>query len=141
MVKRRRGKRLTEVPKEVPSQSWRCRLSLYLGRDKLRIADVERMTGIHRNTLYRLYHEKMRLVDMEEISVLCKLFNVSIAELFEPIAEPPVSKKPPVTKISQLSESALAAVEKKSPAKKKKPRRGRRGDRRRESRAAVYLVT
>ena len=102
----------------MPSQSWRCRLSLYLGRDKLRIADVERMTGIHRNTLYRLYHEKMRLVDMEEISVLCKLFNVSIAELFEPIAEPPVGKKPPVTQISQLSGSALAAIAKKSPAKK-----------------------
>ena len=58
-------------------------LSLYLGRDRLRIADVERLTGIHRNTLYRYYNDRMQLIDLEEVALLCRLFKLSsIGELF-----------------------------------------------------------
>lgn len=124
MVKRRRGIRLTQVPKAVPSQSWRCRLSLYLGRDKLRIADVERLTGIHRNTLYRLYHEKMRLVDMEEVSILCKLFKISLTDLFEPIEEPSVEEKSR-NRPTQLAAIAPAGGVKKPPAKRPAKRTAR----------------
>ena len=36
----------------------RCHLSTLMGRDKLRISDVSRLTGLNRSTVTSLYKEK-----------------------------------------------------------------------------------
>ena len=54
-----------------------------MGERKLKISDVARDTGLHRNTVSLLYQETATRVDLESIEVLCKYFNVKVGELFE----------------------------------------------------------
>ena len=61
----------------------RCHLSKILGEKKLKAAEVERKTGINRNTLHRLYYETATRVDLEVIETLCHYLDVEIGELFE----------------------------------------------------------
>lgn len=61
----------------------RCHLSTLMGRDKLKIADVARRTGLNRSTVTALYQETAQRVDLEAIDRLCSLFNCTVGELFE----------------------------------------------------------
>jgi putative transcriptional regulator len=54
-----------------------------MGRDKLRISDVSRLTGLNRSTVSSLYKETATRLDMAAIDALCKLFRCSVGELFE----------------------------------------------------------
>ena len=49
----------------------------------MKIADVARETGLHRNTITLLYNETATRVDMDTIESLCKLFQCSVGDLFE----------------------------------------------------------
>lgn len=61
----------------------RCHLSTLMGRDKLRISDVSRLTGLNRSTVSALYKETATRLDLPAIEALCKLFNCQVGELFE----------------------------------------------------------
>ena len=61
----------------------RCHLSTLMGRDKLRIADVSRRTGLNRSTITALYRETATRVDLPAIEQLCRLFKCPIGDLFE----------------------------------------------------------
>lgn len=61
----------------------KCHLSRLMGERKLKISDVARDTGLHRNTVTLLYQETATRVDLEAIEALCKYFNVQVGELFE----------------------------------------------------------
>ena len=61
----------------------KCHLSRLMGEHKLKIADVARDTGLHRNTITLLYNETAARVDLDAMDKLCTLFNVSVGELFE----------------------------------------------------------
>ena len=61
----------------------KCHLSKYMGEHKLRVADVARLTGLHRNTITLLYDETAARVDMETMDKLCELFSCSVGDLFE----------------------------------------------------------
>lgn len=65
----------------------KCHLSRLMGERKLKIADVARETGLHRNTITLLYDETAVRVDLEAIEKLCALFDVSVGELFERMPE------------------------------------------------------
>jgi putative transcriptional regulator len=54
-----------------------------MGRDKLRIADVSRRTGLNRSTITALYKETTTRVDLPAIEQLCRLFNCQVGDLFE----------------------------------------------------------
>ena len=58
-------------------------LSRLMGERKLKIADVARAIGVHRNTITLLYYEKAKRVDLDVIDKLCKYFNCSVGDLFE----------------------------------------------------------
>lgn len=60
----------------------RCRLSELMGRDKLRVADVARLTGLNRSTVTALYNETVSRVDLPTIEALCKLFRCQVGDLF-----------------------------------------------------------
>ncbi|WP_429683221.1 helix-turn-helix domain-containing protein [Bacillus paranthracis] len=47
------------------------------------IQDVHIKTGLNRNTISNLYHEKVKRIDFDTIDKLCDLFNCSIGELLE----------------------------------------------------------
>ncbi len=65
----------------------KCHLSRLMGEHKLKIADVARDTGLHRNTITLLYNETAARVDLEAMDKLCTLFNVSVGELFEQVTQ------------------------------------------------------
>lgn len=61
----------------------RCHLSRLMGEHKLKVIDVARETGLHRNTVTLLYKETAARVDFETMDKLCKLFNCQIGDIFE----------------------------------------------------------
>ncbi len=61
----------------------RCNLSILMGRDKLRISDVVRETGLNRSTITALYKETATRIDLPAIDRLCRLFRCQVGELFE----------------------------------------------------------
>lgn len=61
----------------------KCNLSALMGANRLNIQDVCDKTGLARNTVAFLYHDKVKRVDYATLDVLCKLFNCSIADLLE----------------------------------------------------------
>lgn len=65
----------------------RCHLSRLMGEHKMRIADVARETGLHRNTITLLYKETANRVELDVIDKLCALFDCSVGELLECIPD------------------------------------------------------
>ncbi len=65
----------------------RCHLSTLMGRDKLRISDVSRLTGLNRSTVTSLYKETVTRIDVTAIDALCSLFRCSVGELFEHVPD------------------------------------------------------
>lgn len=61
----------------------KCNLSRLMGERKLKIVDVARETGLHRNTITLLYNETAARVDLDAMDKLCAYFGVPVGELFE----------------------------------------------------------
>ncbi|WP_041377830.1 MULTISPECIES: helix-turn-helix domain-containing protein [Polaromonas] len=66
----------------------KCHLSRLMGERKLKISDLARDTGLHRNTITLLYQETATRVDLEAIEALCRYFQVGIADLLEIVDAP-----------------------------------------------------
>ena len=61
----------------------KCYLSRLMGERKMKIVDVARETGLHRNTITLLYNETATRLDIDAIDRLCKLFDCKVGDLFE----------------------------------------------------------
>lgn len=61
----------------------KCHLSSMMGERKLKVSDVARATGIHRNMITLLYYERAKRIDLDVVEKLCRFFNCSIGELLE----------------------------------------------------------
>jgi putative transcriptional regulator len=61
----------------------RIHLSRLMGEHKEKIADVQRETGLARNTLSGLYQETTTRLDLATLSALCAHYECSIADLLE----------------------------------------------------------
>ncbi|MBI3156057.1 MAG: helix-turn-helix transcriptional regulator [Burkholderiales bacterium] len=61
----------------------RCHLSTLMGRDKLRVSDVSRLTGLNRSTVTALYRETATRIELSAVEKLCQLFHCGVGELFE----------------------------------------------------------
>ena len=58
-------------------------LSRLMGEHQLKIADVARETGLHRNTITLLYKETASRVELETVEKLCELFGCEVGDLLE----------------------------------------------------------
>ncbi|MFN4329294.1 MAG: helix-turn-helix domain-containing protein [Limnobacter sp.] len=65
----------------------KCHLSRLMGEQKLKVIDVARATGLHRNMITLLYNETATRVDLAAIEALCKLFDCQVGDLFELVDE------------------------------------------------------
>lgn len=65
----------------------KCHLSRLMGERKLKIADVAKATGLHRNTVTLLYQESAARVDLDALDALCKFFQVRVEDLLEFVDE------------------------------------------------------
>ena len=70
----------------------KCHLSRMMGEHRLKIAEVARDTGLHRNTITLLYYETATRVDIESIEQLCRLFNCNVGDLFEYVPDSAAKK-------------------------------------------------
>jgi putative transcriptional regulator len=61
----------------------KCHLSRLMGERKLKISDVARDTGLHRNTVTLLYQETATRVDLDAIEALCRYFEIEVGDLLE----------------------------------------------------------
>lgn len=61
----------------------KCHLSRIMGEKKLKIADVAREVGVHRNTITLLYYEKAQRIDFEVLDKLCKYLGCSVPDILE----------------------------------------------------------
>lgn len=61
----------------------KCHLSRIMGEKKLRVADVARAIGVHRNAITLLYEETATRVDLETIDKLCEFLECEVKDLFE----------------------------------------------------------
>ena len=53
----------------------------------MKVIDVARETGLHRNTITLLYKETATRVDLDTMEKLCALFDCQVSDLFEYIYE------------------------------------------------------
>ncbi|MEH8015791.1 helix-turn-helix transcriptional regulator [Rheinheimera muenzenbergensis] len=63
----------------------KCHLARLMGERKMKIVDVARETGLHRNTVTLLYKESAVRVDFDAIDKLCDLFGCKVEDLFEKV--------------------------------------------------------
>jgi putative transcriptional regulator len=54
-----------------------------MGERKLKIADVAKEIGVHRNTITLLYYEKAKRIDFEVIEKLCRYFGCVVSDILE----------------------------------------------------------
>ena len=65
----------------------KCHLSRIMGEKKLRVADVARAVGVHRNAITLLYEETATRVDIDTINKVCSFLDCGIQDLFEYIPD------------------------------------------------------
>jgi len=65
----------------------KCHLSRIMGEKKLRVADVARSIGVHRNAITLLYEETATRVDLDTINKLCLFLECRVEDLFEYIPD------------------------------------------------------
>ncbi len=61
----------------------KCHLSKLMGERKLKISDVARELGVHRNTIALLYYEKAKRIDFDVLDKLCKYFGCAVSDILE----------------------------------------------------------
>ena len=70
-------------------------LSRLLGEHKKRIADLQRDTGLARNTLAGLYRDDVARIDRNTLNLLCGYFNCGVGDLIEWVSDAPQPDKLP----------------------------------------------
>ena len=61
----------------------KCHLARLMGERKMKVMDVARETGLHRNTITLLYKETAQRIDLDAIEKLCELFDCEVQDLLE----------------------------------------------------------
>ncbi|MBU6467648.1 MAG: helix-turn-helix domain-containing protein [Betaproteobacteria bacterium] len=61
----------------------KCNLSRMMGERKLKVIDVAKSVGVHRNTITLLYNDDAQLIEIATLQKLCELFNCKPGDLLE----------------------------------------------------------
>ena len=65
----------------------RIHLSRLMGENKEKIVDLQRATGLSRNTITSLYRETSARIDLDTLSAICRHYDCNVAELLEYTAD------------------------------------------------------
>jgi putative transcriptional regulator len=61
----------------------RIHLSRLLGEHKEKIADLQRATGLARNTLSGLYREDVARIDLATLDAICRHYGCTVGDVLE----------------------------------------------------------
>ncbi len=62
-------------------------LSRLLGEKRMKISELAKETGLHRNGLTRLYNEETDGIKFDTLEKVCKALNCDISDLIEIVEE------------------------------------------------------
>lgn len=65
----------------------RIHLSRLLGENKEKIADLQRATGLARNTLSGLYREDIARIDLATLDAICRHYACSVSDVLEYVSD------------------------------------------------------
>lgn len=65
----------------------KSRLSILMGEKRYNMQDVFEKTGISRNSISNLYHDKSSRIDFETMDKLCDLFDCQPSDLLTHVKE------------------------------------------------------
>lgn len=54
-----------------------------MGERKIRVAELAKLTGLHRSRIDLLYSEKVVRVDLDVLEKLCRFFNCEVGEFLQ----------------------------------------------------------
>ena len=60
-----------------------CHLAALMTRDKLKVSDVARLTGVNRSTIGALSRGTAIRVELPAVEQLCLLFHCQVGDLFQ----------------------------------------------------------
>ena len=58
-----------------------CTLSTLMGKQRVSIQDIHSATGLSRNTVSSLYHDRATRIDYTTLGKLCSYFHCGVADL------------------------------------------------------------
>lgn len=58
-------------------------LSMLMGVKRIKVSELSKITGLHYNSLAKLYHNKTKGIDFETLNKICWALECTAAELFE----------------------------------------------------------
>ena len=61
----------------------KCHLSKILGAKRINMSELAKQTGLSRNTIFLLYHEKSERIDFATMNKLCTALNCQPGDLLE----------------------------------------------------------
>ena len=59
------------------------KLSEIMGKRRINMSQLSRMTGLSRGAVFNIYHEKTSNIDFETMDKLCRALKCSVGDLFE----------------------------------------------------------
>lgn len=60
-----------------------CHLAALMARDKLKVSDVARVTGVNRSTISALSRGMAVRVELPAVEQLCLLFHCQVGDIFQ----------------------------------------------------------
>ncbi len=63
------------------------KLSEIMGRRRLNMAEVARLAGLTHVTVFRIYHDKTKTIELETLNKLCNALNCRVQDIFEHIPD------------------------------------------------------
>lgn len=62
-------------------------LSKILGEKRMKMAELQKLTGLGKTTVIRLYHNKTTSIDFNTLNKLCEVLDCTAHDLFEYIPD------------------------------------------------------
>lgn len=62
-------------------------LSKILGEKRIKMSELQRMTGLSKRTVFRLYHNQTSNISFDTADRICNALEITIGELFEHVPD------------------------------------------------------
>lgn len=62
-------------------------LSEILGRKRIKMSELQKMTGLSQLTVIKLYHDKTNGINFDTLNKICNALEISVGELFEHVPD------------------------------------------------------
>ncbi len=63
------------------------KLSEIMGRKRIRMSELQNLTGLSHTTVIKLYYEKSTSIKLDTMNKICNALEISVGELFEHIPD------------------------------------------------------